>query len=85
MLVTVETKAGVTVATALRQRAAAGRLRFAWDGRTFGGRRLAYGGSYVLRVRATNELGRVELTQSFGVLRAAPLPKKKPKPASARG
>jgi hypothetical protein len=83
VLVTIETKAGVTVAQPLRRRAAAGRLLFSWDGRTFGGRRLAYGGSYVLRVRATNDLGRVELTQGFGVLRAAPAKKKKP--AAPRG
>ena len=78
VVATVETSAGVTVATLLKQRAAAGRLLFSWDGRRFGGRGLAYGGAYVLRVRATNELGRVELTKPFGVLRAAPLPKKKP-------
>jgi hypothetical protein len=73
--VTVETKAGVPVARLLRRRVAAGRLLFAWNGRISGGRRLAYGGSYVMRVRATNAVGTAELTRTFGVLRAAPLPK----------
>jgi hypothetical protein len=71
--VTVETRAGVPVATLLRKRVEPGRLLFSWTGRTAGGRRLAYGGSYLVRVRAKNELGTVELTRNFGVLRAAPL------------
>jgi hypothetical protein len=75
VVVTVETKAGVPVARLLRKRVAAGRLLFAWNGRISGGRRLAYGGSYVMRVRATNAVGTAELTRTFGVLRAAPLPK----------
>ena len=78
VLVTVETKAGVVAERVLRRRVAPGRLLFAWDGRTFGGRQLAYGGSYVLRVRATNELGSVELTKDVRVTRLAPLPKTKP-------
>ena len=85
VLATVETRAGVTVATVVRRRVEAGRLLFSWDGRAGGGRRLAYGGSYLLRVRATNELGAVELTRPFGVLRAAPLPKKRPRPSEGRG
>jgi hypothetical protein len=71
----VETSAGVPVARVLRRRVEPGRLLFQWDGRTNGGRRFAYGGAYVLRVTATNELGAVELTRNFSVLRAAPLPK----------
>jgi hypothetical protein len=74
---TVETSAGVPVARLLRQRVGVGRTTFAWDGRTRGGRTFAFGGRYVLRVRATNELGVVELTRPFSVLRAAPLPKPK--------
>ena len=35
---------------------------------------------YVVRFRATNELGAVDVvTPAFRVIRAAPLPKKKPK------
>jgi hypothetical protein len=71
--VTVETKAGVPVARVLRRRVEPGRLLFQWDGRTNGGRQLAYGGAYVLRASATNELGTVELTRDFSILRAAPL------------
>ena len=41
-----------------------------------------YGGIYEIRFRATNELGAVELTTpAFRVIRAAPLPAKKPKRA----
>jgi Phosphodiester glycosidase/FlgD Ig-like domain len=82
---TVETRAGVTVATLLRKRVGVGRATFAWDGRTFGGRKLAFGGGYTLRVKAANQLGSVELTRPFSVLRAAPLPKPKPKRAPASG
>ena len=74
--VMVETEAGVPVARVLRRRVEPGRLLFQWDGRTNGGRRFAFGGPYVLRVTATNELGTVELTRDFSVLRAAPLPKR---------
>ena len=74
MVVTVETKSGIPVARLLRKRVAVGRLHFSWNGRTSGGRRLAYGGSYVVRVRATNPVGTVELMRPFGVLRASPLP-----------
>ena len=42
---------------------------------------LVYGGMYVVRFRATNELGAVELVSTpFRVIRAAPVPVKKPKP-----
>jgi hypothetical protein len=57
----------------------AGRFRVTWKGTTRGGRAFVYGGLYVVRFRATNELGSVELkTTPFRVIRAAPLPKKKP-------
>jgi hypothetical protein len=78
--VTVETRAGVPVATLLRRRVEPGRLLFSWNGRTAGGRKLAYGGSYLVRVRAKNEIGTVDLTRNFAVLRAAPL-----KPVKKRG
>jgi hypothetical protein len=80
--VTVETRAGVPVARLLRRRVGVGRTTFSWDGRTFGGRRFVYGGGYVLRVQARNELGLVELTRPFSVLRAAPLKQPKRKPTS---
>ena len=80
--VTVETHAGVTVARLLRKRVGVGRTTFAWDGRTFGGRKFAYGGGYLLRVQAKNSLGTVELTRPFSVLRAAPLKQPKRKTTS---
>jgi len=50
-----------------------------WNGTTRGGRALVYGGLYVIRFAATNELGTVELVSTpVRVIRAAPLPKKKP-------
>ena len=53
----------------------AGRFVATWKGHTRGGRSFAYGGSYVIRFRATNELGVVELTTpAFRVIRAAPIP-----------
>jgi hypothetical protein len=80
VLATVETTSGVRVAAIALRRLQAGRFRATWKGTTLGGKSLAYGGSYVIRFRATNELGAVELTTSrFRVIRAAPLPKK-PKP-----
>ena len=82
VLATVETKSGVRVAAIALRRLEAGRFRAIWKGTTLGGKSLAYGGLYVIRFRATNELGAVELTTPvFRVIRAAPLPKKKPKPA----
>jgi hypothetical protein len=80
ILATVETASGgVKVATIAVRRAPAGRFRVSWNGTTRGGRAFVYGGLYVIRFRATNELGAVELTTTpFRVIRAAPLPKKKP-------
>ncbi len=80
VLATVETASGVQVAAIALRRAGAGRFVATWQGKTRGGRSLAYGGSYVIRFRATNELGTVELpTAAFRVIRAAPVPVKKPK------
>ena len=76
---TVETKSGVQVATIAIRRAAAGRFVASWRGTTRGGRSLVYGGMYVVRFRATNELGAVDVVSTpFRVIRAAPVPVKKP-------
>ena len=78
---TVETKSGVQVATISIRRAAAGRFVASWRGTTRGGTSLVYGGTYVVRFRATNELGAVDVVSTpFRVIRAAPVPVKKPKP-----
>ena len=78
---TVETKTGVKVATIAVRRLPAGRFAASWRGTTRGGKFLVYGGMYAVRFRATNELGAVEVVSpAFRVIRAAPLPKKKPKP-----
>ena len=77
---TVETTSGVQVATIAVRRALAGRFLATWRGTTRGGRSLVYGGLYVVRFRATNELGAVDVpTAQFRVIRAAPVPLKTPK------
>ena len=79
---TVETKTGVKVATIAVRRLPAGRFAASWRGTTRGGKFLVYGGMYVVRFRATNELGAVEVVSpAFRVIRAAPVPVKKPKPS----
>jgi hypothetical protein len=83
---TVETTTGVQVATISIRRADAGRFLASWRGTTRGGRSLVYGGLYVVRFRATNELGPVDVVSTpFRVIRAAPVPLKKPKPAPGPG
>ena len=78
---TVETKSGVQVATIAIRRLPAGRFAASWRGTTRGGKFLVYGGMYAVRFRATNELGAVEVVSpAFRVIRAAPVPVKKPKP-----
>jgi hypothetical protein len=86
VLATVETVSGVRVASIALRNLPAGRFVARWKGTTLGGRSFVYGGLYKIRFRATNELGAVELTtQAFRVIRAAPVPQKKPKPpASSR-
>jgi hypothetical protein len=80
---TVETTSGVQVATIAIRRLPAGRFVASWRGTTRGGKFLVYGGMYAVRFRATNELGAVELVSpAFRVIRAAPVPVKKPKPKS---
>jgi hypothetical protein len=65
------------VATIAVRRLPAGRFAAAWRGTTRGGKFLVYGGMYVVRFRATNELGAVDVvTPAFRVIRAAPVPKK---------
>ncbi|NUT56876.1 MAG: hypothetical protein HOQ03_12960 [Thermoleophilia bacterium] len=77
---TVETKSGVQVATIAVRRLPAGRFAARWRGTTRGGKFLVYGGMYQVRFRATNQLGAVEVVSpAFRVIRAAPVPKKKPK------
>jgi hypothetical protein len=78
---TVETTSGVQVATFAIRRATAGRFVASWRGTTRGGTSLVYGGTYVVRFRATNELGAVDVVSApFRVIRAAPVPVKKPTP-----
>ncbi|MGZ8782168.1 MAG: phosphodiester glycosidase family protein [Gaiellaceae bacterium] len=78
---TVETKSGVQVATIAVRRLPAGRFAASWKGTTRGGKFLVYGGLYAVRFKATNALGSVELVSPvFRVIRAAPVPVKKPKP-----
>jgi hypothetical protein len=77
---TVETTSGVQVATIAVRRLPAGRFAATWKGTTRGGKFLVYGGLYTVRFHATNELGAVDLvTAPFRVIRAAPVPVKKPK------
>ena len=77
---TVETTSGVQVATIAVRRLPAGRFAASWKGTTRGGKFLVYGGIYAVRFHATNELGAVDLvTAPFRVIRAAPVPVKKPK------
>lgn len=79
VVASVETPRGVAVATIAIRRLEAGRFIAKWNGRTRGGKSLAYGGMHVIRFRAANSLGMVDLvTKPFRVIRAAPLPKKKP-------
>jgi len=81
---TVETAAGVQVATIAVRRAEAGRFAATWRGTTRDGTSFVYGGMYVVRFRAVNELGSVDLVSTpFKVVRAAPVPVKKP-PKSRR-
>jgi hypothetical protein len=80
LTITAETASGVRVATVAVRRVQPGRFLARWGGTTRGGKALVYGGSYVLRFRAANELGVTELTSKpFRVIKPAPPKKKKPK------
>jgi hypothetical protein len=80
LTITAETASGVRVSTVAVQRVQPGRFLARWNGTTRGGRALVYGGSYVLRIRAVNDLGTTELaSKPFRVVKPAPPKKKKPK------
>ena len=66
----VETAVGVTVAVPTRRTLAAGARTITWDGRVGAGA-LAHSGRYVLRVRAANATGTVDLAAPFTVRRTA--------------
>ncbi|HEU5263022.1 MAG TPA: phosphodiester glycosidase family protein [Gaiellaceae bacterium] len=68
--VTLETLEGVLVRTVSNQRFEPGAQALTWDGRANWGK-LVFGGRYVVRVLATNELGVVSLTQPLTVRRTA--------------
>jgi flagellar hook assembly protein FlgD len=65
---TVERPSGAVVRTILRRSFPEGPASIGWDGRDTS-RTIAYRGRYVLRLRATNELGTVDLTRPFSVRR----------------
>jgi hypothetical protein len=78
----IETVSGVLLRTLPRQRAGAGELEVAWDGKTDGGA-VVYSGRYLAEVTATTGIGAVTLGAAFIVRRVAPKPppprpKKKP-------
>ena len=85
LTVTVETRTGgVKVATIAVRRLEKGRFLVRWNGTTRGGRAFVYGGDYVLRFRAANELGVTELVSKpvrVTVIKPAPA-KKNSKQAS---
>jgi hypothetical protein len=68
--VTVETRVGATVALPAQRAFAAGTHTVTWTGRT-GSRALAHSGGYVLRVRAANAIGTVDLAAPFTLRRVA--------------
>jgi flagellar hook assembly protein FlgD len=61
---TIETRGGIVIRTLAAKSLAAGPQRLTWDGRTALGT-LAFGGPYVVHVRATTSVGRVDLTAPF--------------------
>ncbi|MBA2463313.1 MAG: phosphodiester glycosidase family protein [Actinobacteria bacterium] len=83
LTVTVETRTGgVRVATIATRKVEQGRFLVQWNGTTRGGRAFVYGGEYVLRFRAANELGVTELVSRpvrVTVIRAKPRKPKQPK------
>jgi len=68
--VTVETGEGILVRTVASQRFESGAQAVTWDGRANWGK-LVFGGRYVVRITATNELGVVSLEQQLTVRRTA--------------
>ena len=83
LTVTVETKAGAVVRTLATRRYPAGPVQLAWDGHTLGGKKLAFGGRYLVRVVARTPYGTLQLTRDFRVQRIAG--PKKPRPPAASG
>jgi hypothetical protein len=73
----IKTVSGVLLRALPRQRAAAGDLEIAWDGKTDGGA-VVYSGRYLAEVTATNEIGAVTLDAAFTVRRVVPPKKKSP-------
>ncbi|MBI4172412.1 MAG: phosphodiester glycosidase family protein [Actinobacteria bacterium] len=71
LVVTVETKAGDIVRTLATRRYPVGQVRLVWDGRTRGGKQLARGGRYVVRLVARTPYARLELVRGFRVQRIA--------------
>jgi hypothetical protein len=65
--VTIE-RSGIVIRTLAADKREPGPQQLAWDGRTAGGN-LAIGGAYLVRVRASNSIGRVELTTRFSARR----------------
>jgi flagellar hook assembly protein FlgD len=62
--VTIETRTGIVIRTLQEEKLAAGPQQVVWDGRASTGK-LAFTGAYVVRVGASNSIGRVELTAPF--------------------
>ena len=61
---TIETSSGVVISVLARKSLGAGRHSLSWNGRTAAGT-LAFGGSYLVHVAATNALGSVDLHAAF--------------------
>jgi flagellar hook assembly protein FlgD len=61
--VTIE-RSGIVIRTLVAKQLAAGPQQIVWDGRNAAGR-VAIGGPYAVRIRASNSIGRVELVQPF--------------------
>jgi flagellar hook assembly protein FlgD len=64
VIVTVETRTGIVIATVLDQQLDPGAQKVLWNGRTWTGS-LAFSGAYQLHVVATNSIGKVSLTAPF--------------------
>jgi hypothetical protein len=69
----IETTSGVLLRTLPKERAPAGDLEVAWDGRTDAGA-VVYTGRYVAEVTATSEVGAATLGATFSVRRLPPKP-----------
>jgi flagellar hook assembly protein FlgD len=61
---TIETSTGIVVRTLVAAKLQPGAQHLFWDGKTASGR-LAFGGTYAVRVQAANPVGRVALIQPF--------------------